>query len=181
MSLLSSGSKKEASKKPAWKEVAKQGIVSCFAYSSAQKMWVTCPSERRLTLNGLHGVTSQVTEFSLWSHHVSLRYMFTWHIRRSLTVFTTARHCTLSWARIIQSTPSHHVSLRSILTSSSNVTNSLFLTVFDQNFVQYSSCAPVSNTNPVRHISLISMALVQSHDKAKISNSTSKLVLPVLN
>jgi hypothetical protein len=32
-----------------------------------------------------------------------------------ITVFTTARHCPLSWARWIQSTPSHPVSVRSIL------------------------------------------------------------------
>jgi len=30
-------------------------------------------------------------------------------------VFTTARHWSLSWARCIRSTPSHTISLRSIL------------------------------------------------------------------
>jgi hypothetical protein len=35
--------------------------------------------------------------------------------RKFFTVFTTARYCSLSWARWIQSTPSHPISLRSIL------------------------------------------------------------------
>jgi len=35
--------------------------------------------------------------------------------QRFFTVFTTARHCSVSWARCIQSTPSQLISLRSIL------------------------------------------------------------------
>jgi hypothetical protein len=38
--------------------------------------------------------------------------------RRSITVFTTTHHRSLSWARCIQSTLSHHTSLTSILLSS---------------------------------------------------------------
>jgi len=41
-------------------------------------------------------------------------------IRRSITVFTTC-HWPLSWARWIQSTPSHAISLRSILMLSSHL------------------------------------------------------------
>jgi len=33
--------------------------------------------------------------------------------RRFITVFTTARHWSLSWARWIQSTPSHLISIHS--------------------------------------------------------------------
>jgi hypothetical protein len=35
--------------------------------------------------------------------------------RSSITVFITARHFSLSWARSIQSTPSHHISIRPTL------------------------------------------------------------------
>jgi hypothetical protein len=46
-------------------------------------------------------------------------------------VFTTARHWSLWWARCIQFTPSHHVSLRYILNSLlRNVTFSLHLALF---------------------------------------------------
>jgi len=41
--------------------------------------------------------------------------------RRFITVFRTARHWSVSWARWIQSTPSHTVFVRSILTSSSHL------------------------------------------------------------
>jgi hypothetical protein len=42
--------------------------------------------------------------------------------RRFITVFTTARHLSLSWARCFQSTtPSHLISLRSILISFSHL------------------------------------------------------------
>jgi hypothetical protein len=42
-------------------------------------------------------------------------------IRRFITVFTTALHWSLSWARVIQSTPSHPISLRSILILSTHL------------------------------------------------------------
>jgi hypothetical protein len=41
--------------------------------------------------------------------------------RSFITVFTSARHLPLPWARWIQPTPSHHISLRSILILSSRV------------------------------------------------------------
>jgi hypothetical protein len=41
--------------------------------------------------------------------------------RRFITVFTTARHKPISWARWIQSTPHHSMSLRSILMLSSHL------------------------------------------------------------
>jgi hypothetical protein len=41
--------------------------------------------------------------------------------RRFITVFTTARHWSQSWTRCIQSTPSHPISLISILILSSHV------------------------------------------------------------
>jgi hypothetical protein len=37
--------------------------------------------------------------------------------RRFITVFTTALHWSLSWARSIQSIPSHPISLRSLVTT----------------------------------------------------------------
>jgi hypothetical protein len=45
--------------------------------------------------------------------------------RMFITVFTAARHLSLSWARCIQSTTSHHISLRCILILSSNLHLSL--------------------------------------------------------
>jgi len=38
--------------------------------------------------------------------------------RKFITLFTSARHCSLSWATCIQSTTSHPISLRSIIISS---------------------------------------------------------------
>jgi hypothetical protein len=40
---------------------------------------------------------------------------------RFITVFTTARHLSIAWARLIQPTPSHAISLRSILLSCSHL------------------------------------------------------------
>jgi hypothetical protein len=58
--------------------------------------------------------------------------------RRFMTVFTRARHWSLSWVRWIQSTPSHLISLRLILILSSHLgvrlPSVLFRQVFHQNF-----------------------------------------------
>jgi hypothetical protein len=68
--------------------------------STLQNNWVT-PWSRVL---GKLTVTQLVNKFPVF--YVTLRF---------ITVFTTARHWSLSWARCIQSTPSHPISLRSSL------------------------------------------------------------------
>jgi len=48
------------------------------------------------------------------SHSASQEIPYLFGTRRFITVFTTARHLSLSWGRWIQYTPSHHISLRAI-------------------------------------------------------------------
>jgi len=66
--------------------------------------------------------------------------------RRFITVFTTARHWSLSWARWIQFILSHPIPLRFILISSchlgTRVLSGLFLTVFRLKFYMHLSCVP---------------------------------------
>jgi hypothetical protein len=57
-------------------------------------------------------------------------------------VFTRAVHWSLSWARSIQSTPSHPISLRSILILSTH----LHLNIHEIH-TQYSQYGPVSDRN----------------------------------
>jgi hypothetical protein len=47
--------------------------------------------------------------------HLVKKFPSVYGTRKFITVFTTTRHWSLSWARCIQSTPSNPVSLRSIL------------------------------------------------------------------
>jgi hypothetical protein len=72
------------------------------------------PPEIRLTFNGLHGVISQKIESSqppLWEPQIL-------HL---ITMFTRARHRTLSWDTRVQMTPSFYISLRYILILSSDL------------------------------------------------------------
>jgi hypothetical protein len=66
--------------------------------------------------------------------------------RRFITVFTTARHWSLPWARCTQSTPSHSVSLRSSLILSSHlclcVPSGLIPSGFRQKFYVHFSRLP---------------------------------------
>jgi hypothetical protein len=57
--------------------------------------------------------------------------------QRFITVFTRAYHWSLSWARWIQSTPSHQISLRSILIHS-NITLPSMPRSSDQNSMHFS-------------------------------------------
>jgi hypothetical protein len=50
--------------------------------------------------------------------------------RRFMTVFTRALHWSLSWARLIQSIPSHHISLRFILILSTHIRLGLSIASF---------------------------------------------------
>jgi hypothetical protein len=60
--------------------------------------------------------------------------------RRLITVFTRALHWSLSWARSIQSIPSHSVSLRSILTLSTDLRLGLPSGLFPSG---YPTCIPL--------------------------------------
>jgi hypothetical protein len=64
--------------------------------------------------------------------------------RRFITMFTKALHWSLSWARSIQSTPSHPISLRSILILSSRLRLGLPSALFPSGFQLMSYVHPSS-------------------------------------
>jgi hypothetical protein len=73
--------------------------------------------------------------------------------RRFITVFTRARHGSLSWARCIQSTPSHPVFIRSILILSSHLRldlpSVLFISALKQKcYIHFASCYACSIPRP---------------------------------
>jgi hypothetical protein len=78
--------------------------------------------------------------------HLVKKFSAYYGIRRFIAVLTTARHWSLSWARCIQSTPSHPISLRSILILPSHLrlglTNGLFLQTYQAKYCMYFSSLP---------------------------------------
>jgi hypothetical protein len=77
--------------------------------------------------------------------------------RRFITVFTRALHWSLSWARSIQSIPSHPISLRSILILSTHLRlglpSGLLPSGFPVNILYASLFSPIGATCPA-HLSL---------------------------
>jgi hypothetical protein len=67
--------------------------------------------------------TSEILQLTPWSKALLEKLIIThfYGARRLITMFTRARHWSLSWTRCIQSTTSHPTSLRSILILSSQV------------------------------------------------------------
>jgi hypothetical protein len=78
--------------------------------------------------------------------HLVMKFRAFYGTRRFITVFTTARHWSLSWARCTQSTPSHPISLRSILILSSHLRPGLpcssSLQVFQPKYFMHFSSLP---------------------------------------
>jgi hypothetical protein len=81
-----------------------------FASYSAYSTW---PIPTKLGMVDLHSVLTCLFLFSFTlAHFIAFRHFGT---RRFISVFTRARHWPLSWAKCMQSTPYHTISLRSIL------------------------------------------------------------------
>jgi hypothetical protein len=78
-------------------------------------------------------------------------------IQRFITVFKTARHLSLSWARSIQSTPSYPVSIRYILILSSHISLSLPNGVFPSGFPHHHNLVCSSPTRAIcpAHLNLL--------------------------
>jgi hypothetical protein len=79
---------------------------------------------------------------------------------RFITVFTRARHLSLSWARLIQSMPSHPTSRRFILILSSHLRYGLASGLLPSGFPTKTLCAPL--LFPIRatcpaHLSLLDL------------------------
>jgi hypothetical protein len=64
---------------------------------------------------------TQSPSWEVNSHSASQKITHFYGTRRFIAVFTRARHWFLSWARWIQSTPAHPISLRHILILSSHL------------------------------------------------------------
>jgi hypothetical protein len=75
--------------------------------------------------------------------------------RRFITVFTRALYWSISWARSIQSIPSHPISLRSILILSTHLRlglpSGLFHSGFPTNILYAFRFSPIRATCPVHH------------------------------
>jgi len=84
--------------------------------------------------------------------------------RKFITVFTRAHHCSLSWARCIQSTNSHHISLRSILILFSHLRlglpNSLFPSGFLTKILYAFQIYPMRTVRPAHLILLDLITLI---------------------
>jgi hypothetical protein len=81
--------------------------------------------------------------------------------RKFSVVFTRARHWSLSWIRRIQSTPSHPISLRSILISSSHlrliIPSGLFLQVFQPKYCMHFSSSSCMHAIYYTHLNLLDL------------------------
>jgi hypothetical protein len=89
----------------------------------------------------LHGARYYLT--SWLSLSLSIHILLSYGTRRFITVFTQARHWTLSWPNWIQIAPSITISLRSILMLSSNLRLGLPVV----------SCLQASQPKPCKHLS----------------------------
>jgi hypothetical protein len=82
-------------------------------------------------------------------------------IGRFITVFTTARHLSLPWARSIQSTPSYPISVRFILILSSHISLSLPSGVFPLGFPNHHNLVCSSPTRAIcpAHLNFLDLVL----------------------
>jgi len=102
------------------------------------------PTELNQLTNQFHGAESFLKKLTVTQLVKKFPTFYgTWGI---ITTFTKASHMSLSWARCVQSTPSHPISQRSILILSSHLflglLSGLFLQVFWPKFCTHFSFLP---------------------------------------
>jgi hypothetical protein len=91
----------------------------CILYDSASLdvHWYSLTSDTHLLTTFMEQSPSREVTCPSASHEITRLY----GTRKSIIMLARARHWSLSWVRWIQSTPSHLISLRFILISSSHV------------------------------------------------------------
>jgi len=100
-------------------------VYSCILSVSrhiGMESWQGWPGEHTLNLERRIMLTNSMEQnpSEANSHSASQKFLASYGTWRFITMFTRAHHLSLSWARWIQSTTSHTISLRSILILSSD-------------------------------------------------------------